>query len=224
MSGKCFCHFNGYEVKDAAARQKCIELDGRVESLERNGGGGGGSGPVTPTLCSDANNATTAGFYFMVLPASNLPDGFSGDSTLLVEWHQNGLQQTIKQNNMIAVRCYNLWTGTWNPWEYLNPPMVNGVEYRTTEMHNGSPVYVKRIIRNIAIEKGDSIALGVDISQMVDFYGTLTGGDGEVYSLSSHSGLLGWYFSKRYAALEIPSSSTFPVGYPDAIFTFKYTK
>lgn len=31
----------------------------------------------------------------------------------------------------------------WLPWEYVNPPMVAGVEYRTTERHNGKPVYVK---------------------------------------------------------------------------------
>ena len=29
--------------------------------------------------------------------------------------------------------------------EWINPPMFQGVEYRTTERNNGSPVYVKRI-------------------------------------------------------------------------------
>lgn len=30
-----------------------------------------------------------------------------------------------------------------HPWEYVNPPMELGVEYRTTERYNGKPVYVK---------------------------------------------------------------------------------
>ena len=31
------------------------------------------------------------------------------------------------------------------PWEYINPPMVPGVEYRTTERYIGKPVYVKMV-------------------------------------------------------------------------------
>lgn len=35
--------------------------------------------------------------------------------------------------------------GTWLPWEYDNPPMKLGVEYRTTERYTGKPVYVKAV-------------------------------------------------------------------------------
>ena len=31
----------------------------------------------------------------------------------------------------------------WDPWEYVNPPMIPGKEYRTTERYNGKPVYVQ---------------------------------------------------------------------------------
>ena len=34
-------------------------------------------------------------------------------------------------------------TNPWGEWEYVNPPMVEGVEYRTTERFNGKPVYAK---------------------------------------------------------------------------------
>lgn len=33
----------------------------------------------------------------------------------------------------------------WRDWEWVNPPMVVGTEYRTTERYNGKPVYVKAI-------------------------------------------------------------------------------
>ena len=33
--------------------------------------------------------------------------------------------------------------GVWHPWEYINPPMELGVEYRTTERMNGKAVYKK---------------------------------------------------------------------------------
>lgn len=31
----------------------------------------------------------------------------------------------------------------WNPWEWVNPPMILGTEYRTTERYLGKPVYTK---------------------------------------------------------------------------------
>jgi hypothetical protein len=34
---------------------------------------------------------------------------------------------------------------TWSEWEYINPPMNPGHEYRTTERWNGKPVYRKLI-------------------------------------------------------------------------------
>lgn len=40
-------------------------------------------------------------------------------------------------------RCKN--AGTWGPWEWVNPPLALGVEYRTTERYLGKPVYVKLV-------------------------------------------------------------------------------
>lgn len=40
--------------------------------------------------------------------------------------------------------------GNWLPWEYITPPMQNGVEYRTTERAAGKPVYVKRVAYTLA--------------------------------------------------------------------------
>ena len=36
-------------------------------------------------------------------------------------------------------------SGVWQPWEWVNPPMKLGVEYRTTERYQGKPVYVSLI-------------------------------------------------------------------------------
>lgn len=42
-------------------------------------------------------------------------------------------------------RVYSSFSGVgeWTPWEWLNPPLIEGTEYRTTERYNGKPVYVK---------------------------------------------------------------------------------
>lgn len=59
-----------------------------------------------------------------------------------------------------------LTNGQWQPFEWENPPMFIGVEYRTTERHIGKPVYTKlvncgmmglnavpRVKHNIALKK-----------------------------------------------------------------------
>lgn len=42
-----------------------------------------------------------------------------------------------------AVAIKQKFDGVWYPWEYVNPPMLLGVEYRTTERHLGRPVFTK---------------------------------------------------------------------------------
>lgn len=40
-------------------------------------------------------------------------------------------------------RCRSQYNDVWQEWEYDNPPMVVGVEYRTTERYEGKAVYVR---------------------------------------------------------------------------------
>lgn len=35
-------------------------------------------------------------------------------------------------------------SNAWNPWEWINPPMLAGVEYRTTDRINGKAVYKRK--------------------------------------------------------------------------------
>lgn len=39
----------------------------------------------------------------------------------------------------------NIAEKTWQPWEWVNPPLSLGMEYRTTERYNGKPVYAKLV-------------------------------------------------------------------------------
>ena len=54
-------------------------------------------------------------------------------------------QQTLSRigSTTRAFRSYE--GGAWKPWSVENPPMELGVEYRTTELWEGKPVYTKRI-------------------------------------------------------------------------------
>lgn len=66
-----------------------------------------------------------------------------GYATLTVySWHISGDgDRTALNSTYIKVKRY----GSWATFEWQNPPMQLGVEYRTTERHNGLPVYAKRI-------------------------------------------------------------------------------
>ena len=46
--------------------------------------------------------------------------------------------------------------GTWHPWEYVNPQMLLGKEYRTTERYLGRPVYKKLLLFTGAMTEGYS--------------------------------------------------------------------
>jgi hypothetical protein len=50
--------------------------------------------------------------------------------------------------------CYCKEVGDETEW--LNPPMVENVEYRTTERYNGLPVYTKRVVFQDIPAKGES--------------------------------------------------------------------
>lgn len=57
-------------------------------------------------------------------------------------------QMTIRAFTGSAVGCICTRAkidGAWQPWEWVNPPMHLGVEYRTTDRYNGKPVYRKLI-------------------------------------------------------------------------------
>ena len=49
--------------------------------------------------------------------------------------------QIAHKNGIICYRNYFSAGGYWDSWEYVNPPMEYGVEYRTTERYKGYPVY-----------------------------------------------------------------------------------
>lgn len=104
--------------------------------------------------------------------------------------------------------------------EWLNPPMVAGVEYRTTERHDGAPVYVKRLVEEIAdktVREGENIyipAYPID-ADVIDYRaimeGETNGGDKDAYLLPiihEDSGLMIAVFATNTRALLFPDLHT----------------
>lgn len=117
---------------------------------------GYGLGEKTSPLLADCNDAIRNGWYK------------TGDNTLNLPVHQGTtvsysdifvlttgtriwqIMYTHTPSGLIFVDSqlirYSYDSGnTWGEWAWVNPPMVLGVEYRTTERHEGEVVCAKRI-------------------------------------------------------------------------------
>ena len=77
----------------------------------------------------------------------------------------------LTNNKEFAIRKKN--GGTWGPWEWVNPPMQLGVEYRTVERYNGKPVYAKLLnFGALPNSTSKSFAHGISsLGYVVDIYG-----------------------------------------------------
>ena len=77
---------------------------------------------------------------------------------------QNALQEYWSLNQGAQNKAHRICrNGVWGPLEWINPSMQIGVEYRTTERHNGKPVY-KKAVNTGALSAGTSksVAHGVE--------------------------------------------------------------
>ena len=54
-----------------------------------------------------------------------------------------------------------------NPWEWVNPPMLLGIEYRTVERFQGKPVYVKVVDCGV-MTNNKTIAITDDSKRILD--------------------------------------------------------
>lgn len=81
-------------------------------------------------------------------------EGFSFGFSLVshIKWNANNAQQTAYLTPFTSgpasynsvIRRFKI-NGNWEPWEWVNPTMKIGIEYRTTERWDGKPVYAKLI-------------------------------------------------------------------------------
>lgn len=93
-------------------------------------------------LVDSANNITKTGFYATDVGTPNTWDW----SIFHIGSRDRAVQYGYSLNDQtspLAVR--QKVGGVWGEWEWVNPPVAPGVEYRTTERYMGKPVYTKLI-------------------------------------------------------------------------------
>lgn len=98
-----------------------------------------------PIYLEDVKNAHTNGWYRFDSTTANKPP-YDNDGVILVK-RTNYLEIAQEAVSVHGIRSQRYSrNGSYIDWEYENPPMKPGVEYRTTERHDGKPVY-KKLIR-----------------------------------------------------------------------------
>lgn len=85
------------------------------------------------------------GFYSWSSGVTDAP--FYAGSMIVIKRSEQYVYQIAFRDDITRVEMAvrKLTVSTWTPWEWINPPMALGEEYRTTERYNGKPVYAQRI-------------------------------------------------------------------------------
>ena len=125
-------------------------------------GYGLGAAAVTLTASDDLDNVSGNGWYYWgsSIPA-NTPTLINAESSpawcsmLVIDSTQ--IVCSSNDRNNVAMRTKN--NAGWTPWEYVNPALKLGVEYRTTERYLGKPVYCKLVDFGMLAETEKNVSI-----------------------------------------------------------------
>lgn len=136
---------------------------------------GAGIGTTAKSIDS-LDNATKFGLY---LSNTGAPTS-SYHACLVLPYNDNYIVQIAyhsSTNPTVFVTRRKQNTDGWQPWEYFNPPMQPGVEYRTTERYGGKAVYKKRIVYTTTDIGSSGSVTSVNIPHSIASFGELVSMD-----------------------------------------------
>lgn len=123
-----------------------------VNALEKKAPGGFGLGSAYTDYIADFNACIKNGWYRAYSNSLNSPSigGWNARyGALLVSTRDSVIYHVYyvdRYSVMYTLERYSNDGGTtWSEWEYVNPPLQIGVEYRTTERYQEKPVYCKLV-------------------------------------------------------------------------------
>lgn len=130
---------------------------------------GYGLGEVKAKYVASPDDITGSGFYSSVAPGVT-----SGTAWYLCISYSDNAKTVLGFNEMSGGLAFmrTMKSGVWGEWDWVNPPMMPGVGYRTTERHNGKSVYTK-LIDFGALPNADysSVNIGVNESKVIGVKG-----------------------------------------------------
>ena len=148
--------------------------------------GYGLGGFAVPVPGNNLDTLKANGWYYCADGTAGGPSGYAlGNAVVEVSagWAYSPVHQTLHfgtagRQPFTIKRYWNNATNYWVDWEWINPPMLTGVEYRTTERYLGKPVYVKAVdIGTLPASTTKTIAFGDNTLNPIRYFGeTTTGG------------------------------------------------
>lgn len=212
------------QIDDAIAR--ALPGGGIDTLLAGKAPAGYGLGLSGPPATDDCNTATKNGWYHVHGATLNKP--FNKVGALLVVCRASTQiyqlffvgETYATGGSCIIVR--SMYGGEWGPWEWVNPPMQLGVEYRTTERYLGKPVYTKTIDCGAGPNKTDKYVYfdttTPNIDRVISIEGSNSDGGAFPYERKNDSDYLS--AAKDYILIE----STYDRSNVTIYATIKYTK
>ena len=143
----------GYDAAQSLTDTQKTQARGNINAAP--GGFGLGNDATLISADTDLNSITKNGWYQFVNSPLHAPtlnqDGWNSEYSYMFVSNRNSenCTQIIFCGNQTVtsgaqIKRVNI-ASEWQPWEWLNPPMLLGIEYRTTERYLGKPVYVKLV-------------------------------------------------------------------------------
>lgn len=189
-----------------------------------------GASSVMLTSADDLNKVKTGGWYqwsWSDVPA-NAPSGNGTNYMRAMRVWANSYeccQEVIDMTDSSYQGCMvrrTIYDRTAYPWEWINPPMVLGNEYRTAERFNGKPVYAKMVSFG-ALPNNTSKQISSGISNMdalVD-YSAYAAVGGSCISLVNLYYIYDLRVGNNYIYVQTNDDMS---GWTECYFTLKYTK
>lgn len=133
---------SGYKVTGLGTPTANGDAVSLVYANQKFAPAGYGLGETNGKYVSDCYAIDKAGFYRADGVTANKPGGFE-NCVIQANITDGDVYLTATYAEMTAKCYYSSYAKAWQPWEYENPPMFPGVEYRTTERYHNVPVYKK---------------------------------------------------------------------------------
>ena len=175
----------------------------------------------------DLNTIVAGGFYYWNDTAINSPLG-ANCYMEVIPGSGHSLTQIVREmtSNIgcSMQRCKISWgTNEWTEWEWVNPPMHAGVEYRTTERYMGKAVYAVLVNfgalpNNASKNTETSISAKRIVSVNTWFV------DGEIYSYSDSTLITFYRAAVSNGHIRLDISTNYDCSNTDGYFLVKYTK
>lgn len=185
-------NFVRYDAAQSLTESQKTQARGNIGSAPSGYGLGENqtTGPMMSTVTADTLDTTyNNGWYFAY--GVNI----AGFTQAVVRVDSSG--RTIFQTAFVAIsdhilrRCLADTIGTapnnsFGPWEWVNPPMQLGVEYRTTERYLGKPIYCKVVdCGNLPNAGRKAVSIGVSgLEKVIDVSGcAIDASNNDFYSI-----------------------------------------